>query len=1503
MSYLKRLFTAPTFDDEIKTQQAYMLHVIVWTLICVPIPFVVYSLFRTPEDVTRTFIQVGFGETVNIILLIMLRRGYVRAAAIIQVSTFWFFFTATALTGSGVRGEAYLLGYGLVIAIAGILLGGTGALTFTFLSLAAGGFMVLRELESIFNPILESSPLTTWIVSLVLFPVGAVLQYLSARAIKISLERTHVTEEKYRLISRVSSDYTFSTVVNSDGNMHLNWVAGAFKEITGYTYEEYINSGGWLAHLHPDDIDQDARDMASLQKRQAVASEVRTYRRDGSVSWVQVSAQPVWDEKQNRMSGIVGAVKDITERKQAEEALRKSEAIYRQAIEVSGGVPYHQTFDANGDIHYDFMSDGIREITGYGPEEFNDALWGELVQERHLLEDLSDYSLDDAIQRVRSGKNPIWKCEHRIKARDGKIRWVFEAAVDLRDEHGVAYGSVGLYQDVTERKQSEEALRYERDLLQIFMDNIPDQVYFKGAESRFIRINKAQSQFLKLNNPQDAIGKTDLDFQPPELARQFLEEEKQIIETGQPIINRIEFNPTEDGKPRWLSATKVPVRDSSGQVFGTIGISRDITEQKESQETLQRIFLQQSAILNNIPDMAWLKDKDSRYIAVNEQFAKKVGMKIEAIVGKIDLEIWQNGYAKKYRDDDLEVMQNRQRKNAEELEIDNLGNEYWVETSKTPILNTEGEVIGTTGIAREITERKKAEKAEQRRRDMLEKIVRLGQYVTEVQDLPITLQRIWNSVRTDLGFDRLGIFLYDTDANLMRGTYGTSHTGEMLDESDLLISLADDTVQALAFKEILLGINQAHITENYVAENQIPAGHIMEDVREHAAVAAWAGDKPVAALCVDNVTTGRPITSEQIEALKLFAGYAGLAIENARLNDSLQKELQQQQQAEEREALRRSILEKVVMLGKRVTEVADLRTTLERIWHGVHDDLEFDRLGIFLYNAERKSMDDTFGTNAKGEIIDEWDISYPITEAATFMRVLEKPDGLYFTHNYDIENSIEIEDEMHGVKDYAAVAAWAGDKPVAVICVDNFITQRSITDEQLEALRLFAAYAGLAIENARLNDALQKELELQKHAENQEMQRREMLEKVVQLGKQVTEVTDLKTTLERVWHGVHDELGFDRLAIFLYDQENHSLKGTLGTNNQGEIVEEWDYSRSLKTEKPTSFTRALEQPDGVFFTANFAVEFNIPDGHKMRDVKDFAAVTAWGGDKPVAIITVDNDPSKRPFTKEQLEALRLFAGYAGLAIENARLNSALEEDLTRRKSLIEELETKNAELERFTYTVSHDLKSPLVTITGFLGYLEQDVLAGNTERIKNNINRISGAARKMQALLNDLLELSRIGRLMNSPEAVPFGEIVHDAVDRVRGKLDEINAIIEIQRDLPVVNGDRTRLVEIIQNLIENAAKYSNPESRSRIEIGTKTEGQNSIVFFVRDNGIGIAPQYHENIFGLFNKLNATSEGTGIGLTIVKRIVEVDGGRIWVESEISKGATFYFTLPTQPSKE
>lgn len=232
-----------------------------------------------------------------------------------------------------------------------------------------------------------------------------------------------------------------------------------------------------------------------------------------------------------------------------------------------------------------------------------------------------------------------------------------------------------------------------------------------------------------------------------------------------------------------------------------------------------------------------------------------------------------------------------------------------------------------------------------------------------------------------------------------------------------------------------------------------------------------------------------------------------------------------------------------------------------------------------------------------------------------------------------------------------------------------------------------------------------------------------------------------------------------------------------------------------------------------------------------------------------------------------------------------------------REKLITELEAKNAELERFVYTVSHDLKSPLVTIVGFLGYLEEDIRRGNMEDLRKDVERIYLAAYKMQDLLKDLLELSRIGRTMNPPQAISFEELVKEALELTEGRLQEHGVRASIQPNLPMIRGDHKRLLELTQNLIDNAAKYMGDQTEPKIEIGQAGYENEKPILFVRDNGMGIAPEYFERIFGLFNKLNPNSEGTGVGLALARRIVEFHGGRLWVESELGKGATFYFTLP------
>lgn len=278
-------------------------------------------------------------------------------------------------------------------------------------------------------------------------------------------------------------------------------------------------------------------------------------------------------------------------------------------------------------------------------------------------------------------------------------------------------------------------------------------------------------------------------------------------------------------------------------------------------------------------------------------------------------------------------------------------------------------------------------------------------------------------------------------------------------------------------------------------------------------------------------------------------------------------------------------------------------------------------------------------------------------------------------------------------------------------------------------------------------------------------------------------------------------------------------------------------------------------------------------------------------------IGFDETVSERDWTSMEVDVIRVAANVLGAAIKRQADEAALQRELEQRKELIGELESKNEELERFTYTVSHDLKSPLVTISGFIGFLEQDARSGNMERFKQDALRINEAVSKMQRLLNELLQLSRIGRMMNPPLELSFIEMVNEAMDIVHGRLEERGITVHVQPNLPSIYGDKPRIMEVLQNLLDNAAKYMGDQINPAVEIGQRGWENDMPVFYIRDNGIGIASEHHERVFGLFNKLDAKSEGTGVGLALVKRIVEIHGGRIWVESELGKGSTFLFTLP------
>lgn len=278
-----------------------------------------------------------------------------------------------------------------------------------------------------------------------------------------------------------------------------------------------------------------------------------------------------------------------------------------------------------------------------------------------------------------------------------------------------------------------------------------------------------------------------------------------------------------------------------------------------------------------------------------------------------------------------------------------------------------------------------------------------------------------------------------------------------------------------------------------------------------------------------------------------------------------------------------------------------------------------------------------------------------------------------------------------------------------------------------------------------------------------------------------------------------------------------------------------------------------------------------------------------GRKEPFGILGAHSAQRHR-FTTEDLHFLEAIAHILSAAIERKRSEKELQ-------TQARELEHSNAELRQFAYVASHDLQEPLRTIASFTQFLARRYRGRLDAEADEFIRYIVGAVTRMSNLINDLLDYSRLAN--PKPEIftrVDTGREVSAALDNLRQAIGESHAEIKVAANLPSLPADPVRLIRLFQNLISNAIKYHS-ERPLEIHIDAAPEGS-FWRFAISDNGIGIDPRYFERIFGVFKRLHGSEyPGTGIGLAVCRKIVEIHGGRIWVESEPGRGSTFFFTLP------
>jgi PAS domain S-box-containing protein len=389
--------------------------------------------------------------------------------------------------------------------------------------------------------------------------------------------------------------------------------------------------------------------------------------------------------------------------------------------------------------------------------------------------------MEEAFARLCSGQIAHREDEYRVLRPDGSVRWVRNS---VRVSAGSEEGSLhfdGVVADITSRKEAEEKLAHERDLLHVLMANIPHFIYFKDRESRFTHINRAQAENLGITDPHGAIGKTDFDFYPVELAREFYADERRIVETGQPLIDKVERQTGVAETERWLSSTKVPAADKDGRIVGLVGVSRDVTEHQRAEAAVRASEAKYRTLIENLEQCIFLKDEQLHFVAANRNFCARLGVPEAEIVGKTDFDFFPARLAEKYQADDRQVLAEGKRL---ELEEENLsgGKMHTVRVIKTPVKDDQGRGVAVLGIFWDVTEQR-----------TLEAQLRQSQKMEAVGQLAGGVAHDFNNLLT-----------------VILGNVGLLRVGRPLvaDERELLAATEKATLRAAELTSKLLGFSR-----------------------------------------------------------------------------------------------------------------------------------------------------------------------------------------------------------------------------------------------------------------------------------------------------------------------------------------------------------------------------------------------------------------------------------------------------------------------------------------------------------------------------------------------------------------------------------------------------------------------------------------------------------------------------------------------------------------------
>lgn len=458
--------------------------------------------------------------------------------------------------------------------------------------------------------------------------------------------------------------------------------------------------------------------------------------------------------------------------------------------------------------------------------------------------------------------------------------------------------------------------------------------------------------------------------------------------------------------------------------------------------------------------------------------------------------------------------------------------------------------------------------------------------------------------------------------------------------------------------------------------------------------------------------------------------------------------------------------------------------------------------------------------------------------------------------------------------------------------IKDFDTNWIRKDGSRIALSLSTTLLRNAIGKPALMVNIARDISERQNAQRELKQQFQRLQVLYELTRALTETWDIQEIAERTYQQVKRVIPTDTFFIHLYEGTKNTLRPIFVVNSvNGQKGVKELFESFVPLEEAAACAKVVASRESVLELRPGGVKesHHLPSGNKQKPSASLMYVPMFSKDRIIGILSVQSY-QPQAYSTDRLALLESVASVAAIAIEKVKLYQE-----TIAKS--QEIEARNKELDDFTYVVSHDLKEPLISVEGYTKILRKEYDQTFDETGRQFLRSILEACAHMKKLIEDLLQLSRVGKLAEMKHDVDLAWLIAEVIEELRFTIQERKAEIKIAEDLPKVVSVEPYLKIVYRNLISNAIKFCD-KAVPVVEIGVRKE--DSPVFFVKDNGIGISQEYFGKIFMIFQRLHKREEydGTGAGLTISKKIIEVHGGRIWVESVPGVGSTFCFTLPT-----